>query len=274
VDAIVSGGANGRVRFQAGYYELQEYPLGFDSGTVPLYLQGLASPIAQENLANNPINTTIKNKIFVFTEENLFKVTLGNRVLPIVVSPTYVGRFGTVGGGGDVQTVIDPNNGKPYSVNLRTFQQKLLAVTIPFVATNKFFGTYTAAPDWLMHPGPIAETNHPQLFQLLYLEYRATPSTTIFFQPSKIPNYTGIDPYPQHLLAFIYGVSQKLSKLTFTQLVVSDGIPTNEPQNGITALTCQQLPCTPNNIAPTIRGLHAAQIQLKFGIGSPAVLPL
>jgi hypothetical protein len=274
VDAVVSGGGNGRVRFQAGYYELQEYPVGFDSGTVPLYLQGLGSPISAVNLANNPINTTIKNKILVLTEQNLFKVTLGGRIIPIVVSPTYVSRNGTVGGTGDVQLVESPTNGKAYTVNLRTFQQKLLAVTLPFLSTSKFFGTYTIAPEWLVKPSPVNETNHPQLFQLLYIEYRATKTTTLFFQPSKIPNYTGVDPYPQHLLTFIYGASQKLTKSSFAQIVVSDGQPTNEPANGITALTCQSIPCNANQIAPTIRGLHAAQIQFKLGIGSPAVIPL
>ncbi len=278
IDAVVSGGGNGRVRVQAGYFELQEYPIGFDSGTVPLYLQGLGSPISAVNLANPAPNakldTTIKNKILVVTEQNLFKVTLGGRVIPIVISPTYVSRNGTVGGQGDVQLVESPTTGKAYTVNLRTFQQKLLAVTLPFLSTSKFFATYTIAPEWLVHPSPVNETNHPQFFQLLYIEYRATPSTTVFFQPSKIPNYTGPDPYPQHLFAVIYGVSQKLSKMSFAQIVVSDGQPTNIAQNGITALTCQALPCGANSLAPTIRGLHAAQIQFKIGIGSPAVIPL
>jgi len=37
-------------RLNAGYYTFQEYPLGFDTGTVPVYAQGLVNPVATQNL--------------------------------------------------------------------------------------------------------------------------------------------------------------------------------------------------------------------------------
>jgi hypothetical protein len=116
-----------------------------------------------------------------------------------------------------------------------------------------------------------------QLFQLGYLEYRPTDRTTIFFQPSRLVNYLPPDPYPQHIVTFIYGASYKFTKHTFAQVVFSTGTPSNVSTLGVQSLTLQTIPSPANPLgvaAPSITGLKASQIQLQFGIGSPSVIPL
>ena len=268
VDAVAGYGINSHLRAQAGYYVLQEYPVGFSTGTVPLYLQGLSSPIGAASL--NGIDATIRNQLLVGTVQGLVKIDK----LPIVISPAYVSRKGTVGGTSDFIPI--EVNGLPESVHLRTFQYELIGVTIPFLSTPKMFGTYTIAPQWLGQAAGANATNHAQLFQLLYLEYRANDKTTFYVQPSLLPDYTPADVYPEHIPTLIYGFTHKIDKLFFIQGQVSSGTPTN-PNNGgvgITALTCQKLPCAPNQVVPTIGGLKASQVQLMLGFGKPQVLPL
>ncbi len=50
LDGVLGYGFNRHFRVQAGYYQFQEYPTGFDSGVVPLYLQGLSAPIGAADL--------------------------------------------------------------------------------------------------------------------------------------------------------------------------------------------------------------------------------
>jgi hypothetical protein len=217
----------------------------------------------------NGNDATIRNQIFVGAFQQL--VQLGK--VPIVISPTYVARKGTVGGNADLLPI--QVNGFPQSVHLRTFQYELVALTLPFLSTPKMFGTYTIAPQWLVQPSGANTSNHAQLFQLLYLEYRANDKTTLYLQPSLLPNYTPTDVYPEHIPTLIYGFTHKLNKFVYLQGQVSSGTPTNPNGGiGITALTCQQLPCAPNQVTPTIGGLKASQVQLMLGIGKPQVLPL
>jgi hypothetical protein len=267
-DAVAGYGFNSHFRAQAGYYVLQEYPVGFSTGTVPLYLQGLAAPIGSASLQG--LDATIRNQIFVGTFQGLTRIGK----LPIVISPTYVARKGTIGGNSDFTPI--EINGFAQNAHLRTFQYQLVGVTIPFLSTSKMFGTYTIAPQWLVQPSGANASNHAQLFQLLYLEYRANDKTTFYLQPSLLPNYTPSDVYPEHIPTLIYGFTHKFDKLFYIQGQVSSGTPTN-PNNGgigITALTCQKLPCAPNQVVPTIGGLKASQVQLMLGIGKPQVLPL
>lgn len=266
IDAVLGYGFSPTLHLQAGYYELSEYPVGFNTGKVPLYLQGVASPIGTADLSQAGADAATKNKFQIYLAENL--VRIGK--LPLVITPTYIARTASIAGGSDVTTV--ELNGFPQQIQFRTANIQGLAFTLPFLSTPKMFGTYTAAPLWLVERNGINQTNKAQMLQILYLEYRPTKSTTIFFQPSRVPNYLPEDAYPQHLNALFYGVSQRITRNTFVQLTIETGTPTNLTTAGITSVTCQQLaPCNP---VPTTGGLHAAQIHLKFGIGSPTVIPL
>jgi hypothetical protein len=268
IDATLGYGLTPHVRVQAGYFVVQEYPIGFSTGTVPVYLQGLSAPIATTSLVGTN-DATVRNAILVLNLQTL--VQIGK--LPIVITPTYVARTGTIGGHSDVETV--EINGFPQQVNLRTFQYKVVAFTIPFLSTPKMFGTYTIAPQWLVHTSGANTDNSAKLFQLLYLEYRANAKTTFFIQPSLLQNYTPVDYYAGHIPTLIYGFSYKFDRLFYMQGQVETGTPTNPHGGiGITAVTCQQLPCAPNQIVPTIGGLKASQVQLMLGIGKPQVVPL
>jgi hypothetical protein len=260
-------------RFQAGYYEVQNVPLGFANTRVPFYVQGLTGPgtsvPAAQTFANTgSVDVTTKDKILTLLDQNL--ILLFGR-LPIVVSPTYLSHAANVGGHGDKELVeVD---GFPSVLHTRTEQEYILPVTLPLLATPRFFATVTAASQWLVHTAGVNQTNHPQFFALAYLEYHASPATTFFVQPSRLVQYDPTDPYPQYTPTIIYGVAHHFTKRTFLQATVLTGGATNYPL-GITGLTCQKLPCGPGQVAPTIGGLKSSEIQVQFGIGSPAVVPL
>jgi hypothetical protein len=263
-------------RLQLGYYEIQQVPVGFSNVNVPLYLQGYTGPgttfpgtgLGRTN--TGLVDVTTKDKIFTAVDQNLFMVG----PLPIVISPTYLAHWASIGGlnQGDVETV--EYDGYPVSLHLRTEQEWLLPLTIPFISSPRFFGTVTVASQWLVHTAGVNENNHPQFFGLLYLEYRASRKTTFFFQPSRLVQYDPVDPYPQYTPTFVFGLSYRFTPWLYTQWTWLEGGASNTGAWGITSLTCQRLPCTPNLVAPTIAGLHAAEIQLQLGIGSPTVIPL
>ncbi len=272
MDGLIGYGFSPHFRLQAAYYDFQEYPLGFDTGTVPLYLQGVG-PIGTTNLATDPIDVTTKNNIVVLQAQTLFTIA---HKLPIVITPTYIARSGTLGGHTDFTQI--EINGFPQTVPLRHVQYYLAAVTIPLLSTPKFFGTITAAPQWNVNVYPWQQ-NHAQIFELAYLEFRATKHVTLFVQPSRLVNNLPNDITAQYIPTFIYGVAYKINKYAFAQLVASTGTPSNRSQLGITAVTLQQVPDSlapppPSAVAPTIGGLKATQIQLQIGIGSPSVIPL
>jgi hypothetical protein len=263
-------------RLTAGYYEIQQVPVGFSNVNVPLYLQGFTGPgtnlpgASLGTVNTGVVDATTKDKILQVGLQNLF--VLGGK-LPIVITPTYLAHTATIGGHSDEQLV--EYNGFPTKVRLRTEQEYLLAVTLPFLATPRMFGTFTAAPQWLVHRSGLNLTNHPQLFMLGYLEYRANPATTFFVQPSRLVQYNPVDPYPEYTPSLIYGLSHHFTKQTFVQMTVLEGGATNyNHQWGIVSLTCQRLPCNQNQVAPQFAGLHAAEVQIQFGFGSPTVIPL
>ncbi len=272
IDAVVAYGLGKYHRIAAGYYEFQEYLYSFNTGTVPVYLQGLSSPVGTANLRDVPVDAATKNKILTLVSQNLF--TIAGK-LPIIISPTYLARTANVGGHGDTQLL--EINGFPQTVHLRSSQEYLLPVTIPFLATPRYFGTLTAAAQWNVNlNGANVAPNHAQIFELLYLEYRASRSTTFFVQPSRLVQYFAIDPDPEHVPTLLFGASHRFTKQTFVQLVGSTGGASNRKSPGITSITCQRIgpagDCAVN--APAIGGLHAAQVQIQFGIGSPSVIPL
>jgi hypothetical protein len=264
------------MRITAGYFEVQQVPVGFSNKVVPFYLQGFTGP--GSNLPNASLGTvntgvvdvTTKDKILTVGLQNLF--VIGNK-LPIVITPTYLAHTATIGGHSD-DTLIE-YNGFPTVAKARTEQEWLLPVTLPFLATPRMFGTFTIAPQWLNHLNGVNQTNKAQIFMLGYLEYRANPLTTFFVQPSRLIQYNPVDPYPEYTPSLIYGISHNFTKQTFVQMSVIEGGATNyNNQWGIVSLTCQRLPCNPNQVAPQVSGLHAASVQIKFGFGSPTVVPL
>jgi hypothetical protein len=263
-------------RLTAGYYEIQQVPVGFSNANVPLYLQGFTGPgtnlpgASLGTVNTGVVDVTTKDKIFQVGLQNLF--VLGGK-LPIVITPTYLAHTATIGGHSDEQLI--EFNGFPTTVRLRTEQEWLLPVTLPFLSTPRMFGTFSAAPQWLLHPAGVNQTNHAQLFLLGYLEYRANKKTTFFFQPSRLVQYNPVDPYPEYTPTIIYGIAHHFTPHTYVQMTVLEGGATNtNNQWGIVSLTCQRLPCNPNQIAPAMGGLHAASVQIQFGIGSPTVVPL
>jgi hypothetical protein len=275
MDAVLAYGFSKHVRLFTSYYEVQEFPLGFDNGIVPVYLQGLGPPIATQNLNQQQIDVTTKDKFFITLLQNL--VIFGPKLplpLPVIISPGYITRTASIAnaGNGDTQTIMI--NGFPQTVHLRSAQVKLVSFTVPFLSSPRFFGSVTLAPQWNMNICCAQQTNHMQLLQLLYLEYRLSHNSTVFLQPSHVPAYLAPDPYPEHLASWIYGIAHNFTKNTFVQGTVSTGTPTNVKQLGITSLTCLQLPCAPSQIAPSLGGLKATQVQLIFGIGTPTVVPL
>ncbi len=262
-------------RLQVGYYEIQQVPLGFSNANVPLYLQGYTGPgttlpgasLGRTN--TGVVDVTTKDKIFEVSDQNLF--VLGGK-LPIVISPSYIAHTATIGGHEDV--ALAEFDGYPSEVRLRTEQEYLLPVTLPFLATPRMFGTLTFAAQWLVHPAGFNQTNHAQLFSLLYLEYRASKKTTFFIQPSRLVQYDPVDPYPMYEPSIIYGIAHHFTPQTFIQVLGIEGYPSNYRQLGIESLTCQRLPCSSNLVAPQFGGLHAAEFQIQLGIGSPTVVPL
>jgi hypothetical protein len=264
-------------RLTVGYFEIQQVPVGFSNKVVPFYLQGFTGPGSNlPNASLGSVNTglvdaTTKDKIFQVGLQNLF--VIGGK-LPIVITPTYLAHTATIGGHSDTQ-LVESDSGFPAVVRLRTEQEWLLPITLPFLSTPRMFGTVTVAPQWLNHRSGLNQTNKAQLFMLGYLEYRANKQTKFFVEPSRLIQYNPVDPYPEYTPSLIYGIAHNFTKQTFVQMTVVEGGATNfNNQWGITSLTCQRLPCRPNQVAPHFAGLHAAEVQIQFGIGTPTVLPL
>lgn len=276
LDAVASYGFNPTTRFVANYYELQHYPVGFNSGTVPFGIQGLPNTQPVDLAGLSPqIDVTTKDRFTLLIFEKLFTAKLGNgRVLPIVISPTYVARSAKVAasnGNGDV--VPFEYNGFPvFGVHTRTAQVYSLAVTLPFLKTPKMFGTFTVAPSWLVHRAGLNQENHAQLYQILYLEYTPTDRLKFFIEPQSSRDYLPADPYAQHIAAYFLGVAQRVGRAGFVQLILNSGSPTNYSPYGVSGLTCQQIGnCTATTV-PAVGALKATQLQLQFGIGSPSVI--
>jgi hypothetical protein len=287
-DLVAGYGFNPTTRFVASFYQLQHYPVGFNSGNVPLYLQGFQNPIGCVNLGGttsgscagipSQLNLETKDSFLLFNLEKLFAIHLPhNRVLPIVITPTYVSRWSTIGASGSGNDIVpfEPNVPNGYAitnVNTRTAQVWSVAATVPFLKTSKMFGTFTVAPSWLDHLNGINQVNHAQLYQIAYLEYTPTNRLKFFLEPQSSRDYLPTDPYAQHLIAYFAGVSQRIGNDGFVQVILNSGSPTNEGSDGVTALTCQALPCGSNAVVPTIGGLKASQLQVQLGVGSPSVI--
>lgn len=284
VDLVAGYGFNPTTRFVASMYQIQHYPMGFNSGTVPVYLRGFANPVGCANLDNSTangctptqLNLRTKDTFGLFMLQKLFLLgDIKGRPLPLVISPTYVTRTSYIGAATNHSDVVpfaaDPPDGPSfYDVKTRSAQVDSLAFTLPFLKTPKMFGTFTAAPSWLVNTAGLNQENHAQIYQILYLEYTPTNRTTFFLEPQESRDYLPTDKYAQHLFAYFVGASYRTSKTTFIQAVLNSGGPTNEGSYGVRGLECEN---PLGMCAPVIGALKATQLQLQFGIGSPSVLP-
>jgi hypothetical protein len=287
MDGMASWGFNPTSRVVASFYQLQHYPYGFNSGTVPVYLPagfpatGCANLNGTTTNGCNPVNEdlTTKDSFLLLSYEKLLLLgKIGGRPLPVVITPTYVSRWSQIAASGqpgsDVVPFVNPNNGLPVTgVPTRSAQYWSVAVTVPFLKTSRFFGTFTVAPTWLNHLNGVNLTNTGQLYQILYLEYSVNKNLRLFLEPQSSRDYLPTDPYPEHLAAYFLGATQRLGKNEFVQLVLNSGGPTNYSPYGIKYFQCYSLPCSASTV-PSIGGLKATQLQLQFGVGSPVVLPI
>jgi hypothetical protein len=289
-DLVAGYGFNPTTRFVASTYQLQHYPVGFNTGQVPVYLRGFANPIGCASLDNTTgpqgnctptnINVDTKDSINLFMLEKMFFIGLPDgKKLPIVISPTYVARVSKIaqsaGNKDIVPFAINPPDGPTYyNTNTRTAQVYSLAFTVPFLKTPKMFGTFTASPGWLVHLAGANIQNHAQIYQILYLEYTPTKNLTFFFEPQSSRDYLPTDQYAQHLIAYFLGGSYRVSKNQFFQVTLNSGGPTNEGAYGVHSIVCDNLTqVATGNCATNIGGLKATQIQFQYGIGTPNVIP-
>ena len=276
MDVVAGYGFDPTTRIVANYYELQHYPAGFNSGVKPFYIQGLPNGAPVDLAQLHPqIDVATKDRFVLLNLEKLFLIKLnGGKVIPLVVTPTYVARWSKIASSPSNNDIVAfEHNGYPvYGVHTRTAQVESIAFTLPFLKTPKMFGTFTVAPSWLVHTAGLNQDNHVQLYQILYLEYNPTPTTKFFFEPQSSRDYLPADPYAQHLMAYFLGVSQRIGNAGFVQLVLNSGGPTNYSPYGVSALYCQQAGNCANTTVPAVGGLKATQLQIQFGIGSPSVI--
>jgi hypothetical protein len=281
-------GFNPQERLVASYYEIQHYPVGFNSGQVPVNIPGFPPGSGCTDLSGsnaNPlcpgqnIDVTTKDRFLLLSFEQLITVgTMKGRPIPVVVTPTFVSRWSTVGGSpvnngkSDIVPFADSNGNVYTNIHTRTAQYDSVAFTFPFLKTPKMFGTLTLAPTQLSHLNGLNQQNAVQLYQILYLEYNLNKDTRLFFEPQASRDYLPTDPYAQHLNAIFAGITRRIGKDGFVQLVYNAGGPTNYGTAGVHAIQCNMLPCS-LNAAPQVGALRAQQLQIQFGIGSPVVLP-
>lgn len=291
MDGILRYAFNPNTRIVAGYYGLQEYPVGFSTGTVPLYLQGVATPIGTAPLASN--NAVVNNYIFIAHLDQVIWTKLMGQDFPIILSPTYTQRWGTIAGGTDYLPVEE--QGLPYLEHYRTGKFYAFGVTIPVpILTQPKFGlltTYTVGPQWTAGREGANATDTAQTVQILHMIWHPNwmPQLQFDLQPSLYPNYLPTDIWPQHYLTMIYSVAYSFGRdftdkegrpigrlfNPFIQATVSMGGAMNISPYGIKAVYCQALPClSPSSLYPSLGANHAAQFQLKIGVGHPDVIPL
>ena len=283
MDVIARYGTSWNNRIVAGYYGLSEYPTGFSTGTVPLYLQGAATPIGAAPLSTN--NAVVNNAIFIAHFDQIFWTKLGDTDLPLIISPTYTKRWGTIAGGTDYLPV--EINGLPYTEHYRTGSYYAIALTfpVPVLTQPKYhvITTYTIGPQWTTGVTGANAVNTAQLVQVLHTLWHPTPQIQIDLVPTLYPNYLPTDIWPQHYFAIQYAAAYSFARddkpwqkfNPFIQAAIFMGGAMNAQAYGITGLYCQALPCTnPASLNPSLGGNHAATFLLKFGIGRPDIIPL
>jgi hypothetical protein len=281
---------NPTTRFVGSMFQLQHWPYGFNSGLAPVYLAGFRNPVGCADLSNGNgcgpgtgrnINVRTKDTFGVFMlQKMVFPLAHIGVPLPLVITPTYVARSGVVGesvGNNDiVPFAFNPPDGPVFQhLPVRTAQFDSVAVTLPFLKSPKMFGTFTMATQWLVHLNGVNSKNSFQTPQILYLQYTPTDTTTLWVEPQSARDYLPTDPYPEHVVAYFLGVSQRVSKYGFLQFVLNSGGPTNMGSDGVTAIKCLTVQQALNNSCGiAFGGLKATQMQLQFGVGTPGIFPL
>ncbi|MBV8602016.1 MAG: hypothetical protein JO359_10680, partial [Candidatus Eremiobacteraeota bacterium] len=273
-DVILKYGFSENSHLYIGYFGLNEYPIGFSTGVVPVYLQGVAVPIATQNLGTanppgftTPLNAVTVNRIMISHYDQAFWIggmphsLVPGGQLPIVISPTYTQRWGSIAGGSDIVPIeID---GLPYyGIHWRTSSFLGLYATIPVPILTQFkynlFTQYTIGPQWLTGLNGANVSNHAQLVQILRTTWKPKEQITVELEPSLYPNILPTDKWPQHYLTMQYSIAYSFGKDTydrfhrptshnlipFIQAMVSMGGAMNLSPYGINALYCQQLSAT------------------------------
>ena len=289
-DLSVAYHLNWSTRLMVSMFQLQHWPEGFNSGLTPVYLAGFRNPVGCADLSDGNacgpgtgrnINVATKDTFGVFMLNKLFVIKSDKLPgpLPIVITPTYVARGGLIafapGHNDVVPFTYNLPDGPVENIPVRTAQYYAVAITLPFLKTPKMFATFTVAPQWIVHTAGANVGNSMQLPQVLYFEYTPTRTTTLFFEPQSARDYLPTDPYPEHLFAYFLGVSQRVTKYSFVQVVLNSGGVTNQGPDGIVGIKCLTAQQAINNACGlAIGGLKATQLQLEFGVGSPNVFPL
>ena len=290
MDALLGYKFNWSTKVLASMFQIQHWPYGFNSGLAPVYLAGFQNPVGCADLSGGSacgpgtgrnINVRTKDTFGVFMLQKMFVINSDKLPgpVPFVISPTYVARGGQIGFTAHNDDVVpftyNLPDGPVENIPVRTAQYYAVAITLPFLKTPKMFGTFTIAPQWLVHTAGANVGNSMQLPQVLYVEYTPANGTTLFFEPQSARDYLPTDPYPEHLIAYFLGVSQRVTKYAFVQAVLNSGGPTNLGPDGVVGIKCLTVQQALNNACGlAIGGLRATQLQFMFGLGSPNSFPL
>ncbi len=236
-------------RIFAGYYEESFYPIGFDEGMVPTYVQNSAAgfsapgtagrsycgafgpskanlvgvlPNCNTDLANVQKGSNLhfqndastRQRVLIFSEQNIFWVGLFGMFkggyLPIVISPTYATSRTDVAGNTDVYPSYNPTTQTYKFVHLRSNEIKQILLSLPFADSDKLFGVYTIGPQWNVNNNGNNTSNSPQLFQVMDLRYFASNTATLYVQPGVLQSYYPVDFYPQRVFNIVTGFQQKV----------------------------------------------------------------
>ena len=236
-------------RLFAGYYEESFYPIGFDQGEIPTYVQNSADgfgaanspgrqycgafgpnqanligvlPNCNTNLAHvvnngNPNFTNdavSRQRVIILSEQNIFWVGLFGMFkggfLPVVISPTYAVAKSDIAGSTDIYPSYNPQTQTYQYLHLRSNEVEQVLVSFPFADSEKLFGVYTIGPQRQTNSNGNNQSNHPQIFQVLDLRYFANDTTTLFFQPTILQSEYPVDPYPQRTVSILTGFQHKV----------------------------------------------------------------
>jgi hypothetical protein len=194
-----------------------------------------------------------------------------------------------VGGSSDEFLAYNPATSQYHQIRLRTAENESVLFSLPLIASPKLFAVYSLGPEWLVNTNGNNQTNHAQILQVLDLRYFINPSTTFFFQPSRLQEYLPNDPYPQHIPSLIAGFNRKIggsNSPLFIQAYFAGGTSQNPPfgktgRIGVIDVTCVAdyptcvtAPNPRTNTAVTFGGFKAETFVLSVGIGTPSIIPL
>jgi len=215
-DLLAAWGFSPTTRVVASMYQIQHYPVGFNSGTVPVYLNGYQNPVGCADLSGghangcspipSPINVATKDTFGVFMLEQLIPIKIGSRVLPIAVTPTYVVRNSIIGASQNGDDVIPfatrpPDATIESNIKTRSAEIKSIAVTVPFLKTNRMFGTFTLAPSWLVQTNGLNQATAHSSTRFSTWSTRR-PTDDVLLRTAELARLSAADPYPQHLFAY------------------------------------------------------------------------